>query len=84
MSTTTAPPQQPTITDDPEHSTEYVRAWRVTSRRHPHLTYIVTYDRLRNEHTCQCPGFFYRGGCWHIDQAINAQVAEWRGKRGGA
>lgn len=77
--------QTPTIVPSPADSTEFVRAWRVTSRRHPHITYTVTYDRLRNEHACQCPGFFYRGGCWHIDQAIAAQVAEWRrAKRGAA
>ena len=72
----TAPP--PTIADDPASSTEFVRAWRVTSRRHPHITYVVRYDRLENAFSCQCPAAFYRGHCWHIDQAINAQAAEWR------
>lgn len=67
-----------TITDDPEHTTEYVRAWRVASKRHAHLRYVVTYDRLENEWRCQCTGNFYRGTCWHVDQAIKALTAEWR------
>ena len=82
MTATTTPP---TITDDPEHSTEFVRAWRVTSRRHPHLTYIVRFDRLENAWTCQCAGFFYRGHCHHVDVSIAALTAEWRrAKRGAA
>ena len=77
--------QSPTIVPDPEHSTQYVHAWKVTSRRHPHLTYVVTYDRLLNEFSCQCTGAFYRGHCSHIDQAIAALTAEWRrAKRGAA
>jgi hypothetical protein len=82
MSTATAAPAPPVanVTDDPGHSTEYVHAWRATSRRHPHLSYTVTYDRLRNHWECQCAGYHYRGHCWHVDQAINAVVAEWRGK----
>ena len=82
-STATAPP--PLVTDDPDHTTDYVRAWRVTSRRHPHITYTVTYDRLDNEWRCQCAGNFYRRTCWHVDQAIAALTAEWRrAKRGAA
>ena len=76
---------QPTIVPSPEDGTQYVTAWKVTSRRHPHLTYVVRFDRLENSFDCQCPGFFYRGTCWHCDQAIAAQVAEWRrAKRGAA
>lgn len=81
--TTTAPP--PTIVPSPEDGTPYVTAWRVTSRRHPHLSYVVRYDRLENAFTCQCPAAFYRGHCFHIDQAIAALTAEWRrAKRGAA
>jgi hypothetical protein len=76
--TTTAPPPTPTLTDDPENSTEYVRAWRVTSRRHSHLTYTVTYDRLENEWHCQCTGWWKWHHCWHVDAAIKALVADWR------
>jgi hypothetical protein len=83
MTATTAPP--PTLTDAPEYGTEYVRAWRVSSRRHPHVTYTVTYDRLENEWGCQCPGWWKWGHCWHVDTAINALTAEWRrAKRGAA
>jgi hypothetical protein len=78
MTATTAPPPTPTLTDAPEHGTEFVRAWRVSSRRHPHVTYTVTYDRLLNEWRCECPGFFYRCTCTHVDAAIKALVADWR------
>jgi hypothetical protein len=82
MSTATAAPAHTVanVTDAPDISTTYVRAWRATSRRHPHLTYTVTYDALENHWGCNCPGAFYRGHCWHIDQGIAALVAEWRGK----
>jgi hypothetical protein len=82
MTATTAPPPTPTLTDAPEHGTEFVRAWRVSSKRHPHVTYTVTYDRLQNSFDCQCPGFFYRGTCTHVDAAIKALVADWRTPRG--
>jgi hypothetical protein len=58
-----------------------VRAWRVTSKRHPHIRYVVTWDRLYNEWHCQCPGSWKWGHCWHIDQAIKALTAEWRKPR---
>jgi hypothetical protein len=68
----------PTLTPDPQHSTDYVTAWKIASRRHPHITYVVTYDRLGNDFHCQCAGFFYRGTCTHVDAAIKALVADWR------
>jgi hypothetical protein len=82
VTATTAP--TPTLTDAPDLGTEFVRAWRATSRRHPHITYTVTYDRLRNHWECMCRGYFYRGTCFHCDQAIKALVADWRAPRGKA
>ena len=77
------PAAQPAnATPDPEHTTPFVQAWRVTSRRHPHVRYVVTYDRLENQWSCQCPGFWKWRHCWHIDQAINAFAAEARKAKG--
>jgi hypothetical protein len=81
MTTATAPPPTPTLTDAPEHGTEFVRAWRVSSKRHPHVTYTVTYDRIGDNWGCTCPGAFYRGHCSHIDAGIKALVADWRTPR---
>jgi len=79
MSKTASPPV--TVVPDPAHSTEYVRAWRAQSRTHTHVHYFVTFDRLANEWACMCPSYHYRGGCGHIDAAIDAVVEEWMGAR---
>ena len=78
-----APPV--TLTPDPDRTTDYVTAWTAQSRRHEHVTYAVTYDRLYNDFACQCPAYTYRGICAHIEAAITAQVEAWReAKRGRA
>jgi hypothetical protein len=70
-----------TVTPDTRHTTDYVTAWRSPSRRHAHVAYLVTFDRLYNEWHCQCPSWGYRGRCAHVDAAIAALVAAWRTPR---